>query len=114
MARPRACRGGVTLSMTGGSWPFAVRTVWKRWWIMSIVSRVGTRVISVFETAATFQTGGAFYALPLTSFRLITRSARATAALAVDADERRASPQTSAANAIQLAQCFGRSRIVHS
>ena len=81
---------------------------------MSVVCRVGTRVISILETAATFQTAGAFYAFPLTSLRLTTRSPRATAALAVDADEGRASPQTPTANAVQLAQRFGRSRVVHS
>ncbi len=53
-----------------------------------MVCGVDTHVISIFETAATFQTGRAFYAFPLTSLQLTTRSARATTALAVDADER--------------------------
>jgi len=82
--------------------------------MMNTVPGVGTRMISIFETAATFQVGGAFYAFPLTSLRLTTRSARATAALAVDADKGRASPQTPAANTIQLAQRFSGSAIVHS
>ena len=71
--------------MAGGGWPFAVRTLWKPQRKRDMVCGVDTRVISIFETAATFQTGRAFYAFPLTS--LTTRSARATAALAVDADE---------------------------
>lgn len=70
--------------MAGGAWPLVVCTLWKR--KRDMVCGVDTRVISIFETAATFQTGRAFYAFPLTS--LTTRSARATAALAVDADER--------------------------
>lgn len=53
-----------------------------------MVCGVDTRVISIFKTAPTFQTGSAFYAFPLTSLQLTARGARATTALTVDADER--------------------------
>jgi len=81
---------------------------------MNIVSGVDTRVISIFETAATFQTGGAIDAFPLTSLQLTTGSARATAALTVDADKGRTSPQAPTANAVQLAQRFSSCGIIHS
>lgn len=82
--------------------------------MMNIVSGVDTRVISIFETAAPFQTGRAFYAFPLTTLQLTAGSARATTALAVDADKGRTSPQAPAANAVQLAQRFSSCRVIHS
>jgi hypothetical protein len=82
--------------------------------MVNIVSGVDTRVISIFETAATFQIGGALNAFPLTSLQLTTGSARATAALTVDADKRRTSSQTPAANAVQFAQRFSSCGIIHS